>query len=535
MNNKIDNSNTTEQQNYDTSYFSEYVKAYNSQNYSNYSYLLSPQILNTDLKNINMFSSSFTTSQVERMVMSPHNYELELRKLSFDFFNKVGIYKQQINLWSKLLTFDWDLIPYTKDGKPISASDFHSRAYQKDYAQVSNFFNNFKVKEEFSKVLWNLCMYDTYYTSLREYEGHMYLQELPSSHCMIDADSYLGYLFSFDLSYFMNSGVDINAYHPKLRTMYNKAINNSKMNYTQNMPKRNGKWVHWTPLLPDDAYVFKFNRMFAGSVPPLLSSMIDYSKIDKYKELEDTKKELEAYKVIFATVPRLTGNKTGNKTDDFAISATELGKFVSTVQDKLKNVDFKAAPLENFKAFDFSPSANESNLLATEYKNMMIQSGTTSALSMTDTVNMASAGIYKAFNSAIMSDVYGQFSHFCEYHINKKCTKFKWKIPFTGTIFDREERIKRSNEDMQNGIITSSIFSSRGIQITDVQNMTNMMYSMGFPENLRPVQTASTMSSKDHEAQTGRNKKDESELSDSGANTRNSDSNANTKGTEGQS
>ena len=262
--------------------------------------------------------------------------------------------------------------------------------------------------------------------------------------------------------------------------------------------------------------------------------MIDYSKIDKYKELEDIKKELETYKVVFATVPRLTNNKTGNKADDFAISATELGKFVATVKETLGKIDFKAAPLENFKAFDFSPSANEANLLNTELKNIMLQSGTTDALSMTQTVNMASVGIYKLFNSSIISDLYGQFSNFCEYHINKKCKKFKWKIKFEGTIFDKEDRVKQSNTDMQNGIITSRIFTSRGIQITDSQNMINMMYAMGYPDNLKPIQTASTMSNNEKSEPQGRNRKDESELSDSGAATRNADVNANTKGTEGK-
>ena len=60
------------------------------------------------------------------------------------------------------------------------------------------------------------------------------------------------------------------------------------------------------------------------------------------------------------------------------------------------------------------------------------------------------------------------------------------------------------------------------------------MYAMGFPENLRPVQTASTLSKADKENSGGRNQKDESELSDAGAATRNADVNANTKGTEGK-
>jgi len=510
----------------DISYFSDYIKSYNAQAYGQNSFMLSPQLLNTSLKDLNMSSSDLSPEQIKRMILQPHNFEQELRKLSLTYYQIISLYKQAIKQMSSMLEFDWEPIPYKKDGSAMTISDFNSSDYKKDYKVMSKFFNNFNAKNEFSKVLWNICMYDTYFTSLREFEEHLYLQELPSSHCMIDADSYLGYLFSFDLSYYTNNGVDINAYSPKIRKKYGESIAKSNLNYNPGLSSRNGRWVQWIPMSPDDSWVFKFNNQFAGSVPPLLSSLIDCSKIDMYKELEDSKKKLEAYKVIFATVPRLTGNKTHNKTDDFAISSKELGKFVAGVKKTLENVDFKAAPLEDFKAFDFSPSASEKDLLDTELKNIMLQLGTSDALSMTTTVNMASAGIYKVFNSTTMSKLYGQFNNFCEYQINKRTKKYKYKIRFVGTMYDKDERRKNADTDMQNGIITPAIFSSRGIQLTDAQNVTNMMYSMGFPDNLRPVKTAATMSNNDG----GRPKKDESELTDAGEATRTSGSNETTKG-----
>jgi hypothetical protein len=520
-----------EQEQKELSYFSDYIKAFNSQSYGSGMFMLTPQMLNSSIKDMNMLSANFSTDQIKRMVMQPHMYEQELRKLSLFYFQTISLYQQTIKLWSNMLEFDWEPIPYTEDGKPISIAEMHSLAYKKDYAEMTKFFNNFKVKNEFSKVLWNMCMYDTYYTSFRDYEDHLYLQELPSTHCMIDSDSYLGYLFSFDLSYFTNSGVDINAYSPTIRAQYSDSIRNTKMNYNPSMPNRNGKWVQWTPMKPDDSWVFKFNSTFAGSVPPLLSALIDYSKIDKFKALEETKKELEAYKVIFATVPRLTGNKTGNKTDDFAVSSQEMGKFVASVKQTLQTgVDFKAAPLEDFKAFDFSPSANEKNLLETELKNIMLQTGVTDAIGMPSTVNVASAGIYKIFNSTFMSDTYSQFNNFCEYQVNKRTKKYKFKINFVGTMFDKDERRKNADSDMQSGIITPAIFSSRGIQLTDATNVVNMMYSLGFPESFRPIKTAATMNNA--EKMGGAPKKDEADLTDSGSATRTSGSNETTKETE---
>lgn len=493
-----------------------------------------PQLLNTALKNVNMGTMSLSINRIKQMVEQPHLFENELRQLSLHLYETVAMYQQIIKLWSNMLEFDSEPIPYLKNGKAINLNDMSSNSFKRDYAQMKKFFDGFKVKQEFSKVMWNLVMYDTYFTSFRvyddDYDGtHYYLQELPSRYCMIDSESYLGYLFSFDLSYFMNSGVDINGYSPIFKDLYSKAIKiNNENNYNVNLPDRNGKWVNWTPLLPDDAWVFKFNTQFPASVPPLLSMLLDYCELNDFKDLNKRKKALETYKVICATVPRLTGNKTGNRTDDFAISSEEVGKFVANVKKTLPDsVDFKAAPLEDFKAFDFTPSSNDKDILNDALTNIMKQSGLTDAISLTGTVNVASATIYKQFNSKVMSNLYHQFNRFCEYHINRMTKTYNFKINFVGTMFDKDERIKRANEDMERGIITPSIFSSRGIQLTDSANAMNFMYSMGYPEMFRPIKTASTMSSGEKDG--GRPVKDESELSDSGAITRTSGANQTTK------
>lgn len=508
------------------SYYSEFLKAFNSQSISSQNFLLSPQLLNETLKSINMNGLDFSTEQIRKMVMAPHQFEQELRKLSYFYFNYISIYKRNIEYKTSVLDFDWEPVPYTLDGKPISHTDITSNAFKRDFAEMTKFFHSFNAKKEFRKVLFNMLLYDTYYTSVRSYNEHIYLQELPASHCMIDADSYLGYLFSFDLSYFMNSGVDINAYAKSIRRKYSEVLALRKSTYDPNLPQRNGSWVYWMPMLPDDAWVFKYNNAFAGSVPPLLDMLIDYSKIDKFKELEAAKKQLEAYKVIFATVPRLTNNKSANKVDDFAISSAELGKFVAAVKQTLgSGVDFKAAPLEDFKAFDFSPSAAEKNLLETEINNMLKESGTSDSI-LTGGSSVSSNNIYKLVTSEIVKSVYPQFESFCQYQVNKRTKKYKFKVKFVGTIFDREERRKSANEDMERGIITPSIFSSRGIQLTDAGNVSNMMYGLGFPDIFRPIKTASTMSS-DEKGQAGRTQVSDNDLSESGERTRNIDANKN--------
>lgn len=438
------------------------------------------------------------------------------------------MYKNVIDFWTSLLEFDSEPIPYKKDGSEITLSDMQSKAYKRDYKIMTKFFNQFNIKKEFSKVLWNMCMYDTYFTSIREDEDHIWLQEMPADYSIIDAISYFGYLYSFDFSYFTNAGVDINGYSDKMKELFMQALKMRGKDeaFNPNYPNRNGKWCCWLPLMPDEAWVFKFHQEFAGAIPPLLGMLIDFAKLDKFKDLKDLKKQLEVYKVIVASVPRLTNNKGGNRVDNFSVSAEEVGRFVASIKSTLpEGIDFKAAPLDDFKMFDFTPSTADTDIVNEALTNIMTQSQLSPAISLTEHINVASATIFKQVHSAEMSRLYRQFEDFLNYQLDKRCKSYRFKVKLVGTIFDKEERISRSNDDMLRGLITPQIFSSRGIQLTDANNSINMMYSLGIPDILRPVQISSTMSSS-----AGRPQKAESELTDSGAVTRTDGANATNKG-----
>lgn len=489
-------------------------------------------MLNTALKAVNMNTADLSIEQLEQMIKRPHDNEQTLRKFSMHLYNTATIYKRMAHMWADTLTFDFFPKPYKEDGSTITLQEMQSDEFKQDYQEMVKFFQMFNVKKEFSKVALQNVLFDAYFTSLREYNGRYYLQELPSEYCIIDAESVYGYLFSFDLSYFMSGGVSSSGYHPKLRSAYSNALKSkqSSNEYKIGLPNnRNGKWVQWTQMSPDDSWVFKFHNAFPASVPPLVGEFTDYAKIPHNKELQDKINELQAYKVIFGTVPMLKNNKSGNSADNFAISATELGKFASAIKQSLKNVDMKASPLEDVKSFGFEKSSNTKTVTEEEFKNLLLQSGASDAAFSPESMNMASSAIYKAVSSNFISSaIYPQCSEFCEYHINRKTNTYKFKIEFLGNIFDKEERKKLSNDDMEKGIITPRLFANRGIDITTVNNEINLMEALGFPYGgmMRPILTASTTSSSDKLNNLGgRQELDEDELSDSGEITRDYGSN----------
>ena len=61
------------------SYVTEFIRAYNSQSAAGQSFFLSPQLLNSTLKNVNMKGAIFPREKIERMVLAPHQFEQELR------------------------------------------------------------------------------------------------------------------------------------------------------------------------------------------------------------------------------------------------------------------------------------------------------------------------------------------------------------------------------------------------------------------------------------------------------------------------
>lgn len=510
----------------DNSSGGDYMDAYLDGLKSGGFYFLNPQILNDAQKGINAFDGlSITYDDVAQMVMSPHRFEGQLRKLSYAFYHTVSIYRQLIDFRSALLDYSWEPILIRKDGLPITPEEFASDAFKRDYARVERFFARFDVKREFRKVLFNCLLYDTCYMSLREYGDHLYLQELPASYCMIDANSYLGYLFSFDLSYFTLPGSDITGYSPAVQAQYAevvKVMGTAGAPYQPHLPDRSGSWVYWHPMTPDDGWVFKFNTAYAGSIPPTLDAFLDYTKIDKYKDLEDKKKALESYKLIMGTVPRLQNSRAGARADSFAISGTQLKELNQALASGLK-VDFRAVPFEDLEAFEFNPGSSEDNLLQTELATIAKNSGLADAVQVGGS-SVSALNLYKSVTAAqVAQAMYPQFSAFVEYHLNKVLKKYRVQVRFSGTLFDREDRMKQAQTQMERGLITPSVLSVFGYTPTQAANGIGLMHAAGFPAMLTPVQTASTMSG--GEAENGRAALSDDDLSDAGEQTRDSGGN----------
>jgi hypothetical protein len=497
-------------------YFKEFA-----QTMQDMGYFYNPLIANQYLKSLNMNPNYQNKEQVGKMVFNPNSNEMGLRRLSQYLYNVQTPYKRLIHYFVDGLDFDWFPIPTN-----ATKEDMRKTQFKSDYRKMCDWFDKFDVKKEFKKILLGMMIEDTKFTYLRSSNNGNTLQELPSDYCTIDATSELGYLYSFNLLYFSNVGVDINGFAPEFKTYYTQMLDmQQNKNYYPNIKPemRDGNWAYWQQINPHNGWVFKFHDTFATHIPPFLGLFIDAIDLEEVKRLEKTKQQLDTYKMIFGSIPRnKEASKSGFTKDNFAIDPATLAEYMKFVKNSLpEGIDFKTAPLEDVKMFEFENKSNPENIgiaIKTFYK----ESGAELALFGSEKPNASTLEASLLSDMGFVERVYEQFATFCEYHINKN-KKYNFKIQFLGTRFDRDNRRKQALEEWQNGILTPRLPASLGMSVREFSNSVDFMESLGFPEKLKPIQTSHTMSNK--EKSKGRPKMDDSELGDSGEVTRDSDGN----------
>ena len=157
------------------------------------------------------------------------------------------IFKRTLYSYANALSFDLQITcknAYTK-------GDYESEEYKKDRQTVDNFLTNFDYKKEFYNVLLNVLKRDSYFTWFRKTKsgnrGKMKyaLQIMPQDYCMLTGYFEKGLLWSFNVLYFMQPGVDIEGFDPSLKKTYLDAIENAELNYKPSAPldQRTGSYA----------------------------------------------------------------------------------------------------------------------------------------------------------------------------------------------------------------------------------------------------------------------------------------------------
>lgn len=487
-------------------------------------YMYNPYIMNEVLKNINMNPASQSRDTLIEMVQNPKQNEKALRRFSQYLYNVQAPFKRLVHYYADMLLFNISVYPTN-----ATEADMKTDEFKKQYDKVWKYLDKFHFKKEFKKVVTGMVLEDAKFMYIRNEESsRITLQEMPVDYCLIDSQFNYGWLYSFDLNYFSQQGVDINGYAPEFKEYYLNYLNllNKEIDYAPNIrPElRDGRWTYWQQINPKRSWVFKFHDIYAGLVPPLLGLFVDANEIDNFKQLENTKIALEVYNLLIGLIP-INKNKSGSKTDDFAVSADIAAEFNALINQQLPDgVKFGTVPFDDVKQFDFSKNAQtKDNIVGDALKNFYATGGVDQAMFNADKPNATTMKASTMVDAALVESVYRTFESFLDYQISRKFDKFNFKVKFSGTIFDAEERYERALRCAEYGIITPELPASLGLTEKEMRDGVSLMQSLGYPDKFEPVQTSHTMPNESNDGGRNEMKVDDKtekgeETADTGAN-----------------
>ena len=483
----------------------------------------SPFLSNQLLTNLNNNPRLPSAESVKKALNDYKNSGEELQGFvefasSFDM-----IFKRTLYSYANALSFDLQITcknAYTD-------SDYQSDEYKKDRQTVDNFLTNFDYKKEFYNVLLNVLKRDTYFTWFRKTKtgnrGKMKfaLQIMPQDYCMLTGYFEKGLLWSLNILYYMQPGVDLNGFDPSITKTYLRALETID-SYVPSAPlnDRKGSYAMWADVSPlDGAWAWKFDTSSFANNPFLSPYVANVLRSDEIGELQYNKDLIAASGILAGEIKLFDSAKSGQKANQFSIDPKTLGTFMSLVKKGLQStIKAVAMPLENIKFFQFedkNPNSYTNELTTTAG----IGTGISRVIYSSD--KMSNAELEAALNEVYqtMKPMYAQFNNFLDFYVNQMTSKYKFKFEFVGSNyqFERDARFDKMMKMADKGLVLNSSAWASAVGMNPVtfdRMLAESKYTGWIDKYSTMMLNANTSSYKDNEG--GRERKNARDLTDSG-------------------
>lgn len=491
---------------------------------SGYTNVLTPDLISSRMRDISMNPMAATETTLNTAMLDPKNNETNLMSFSENFELQSMPYKRLIDYLSGMLS--WDLT-YTSD---VEEKDYDSSAYKKDLKQADDFLSRFDYKNEFSVVVRQLLRNEAYFC-LPRFSERTVLQELPSSpvYTKITGRWDYGLLFSFNMHWFIQPGVDLNLYPPFFAEKYNELWGGKDKRPPQYIPSlppedRGGSsWVYWQDISPELGWAFKGNPEISTRVPYFSPLFLDLISQALMRSLQKNINMATASRLLVGEIPYLDNAKSSVK-DQLAISPETLGKFMQLLKSAISEaLKVTGAPLANIQGISY-PAENE--VYDSYLRTALASSGINSNLIFSSNIkpNVTETQLSLNVDEQIATKLYPQFESFLNYHVNRFTKKYKFKFKFEGTNFytNRQNRLDAQLKLVPFGIVLpQKISAALGMSPFEFEKHLAEGRANKWVDKLTPIIAAAQMPAEG----AGRPAKTDSKISDEGASTQGSGGN----------
>jgi hypothetical protein len=500
-----------------------FAQAY-SQSLGIYPSAFNPQLLNSRLQDITLRSGAkITGDSVAKALENPKSSEKELLSMSESFEITSAPYRRLISYMSDILA--WDLTYYCKNIK--KTSEYTSKAYKDDLDIVKSFLYAFDYKKEFSTVIKQLYREDTFFCIFRDDGERFVLQQLASDYCMITSRFDYGLLFTFDYSFFLRQGIDLDLFPPIFKETYRKLFTKgSADSYDPSINidlRRDSVWTYFADCSPSDGFWgFKLNPAVTTRTPFFCGLFPDLANQNLIRNLQKSSYMAECVKILAMQIPMLHKNTQAVVKDEYAMSPEVTGKFLQLMRSAInESVNVASAPMEDIHGIEFTSS---NNIQSSWTKNALGNSGINTNLLYSGgdyRMNQQETLLSVAIDELASMEIYPYCSNFLEYQINKRTKHYKFGFEFEGSnlFTDRQRRLDNAMQLANIGVVNPMAFSAAlGKNPFVFQAQLDEARANGWVDNLTPIIPAAQQSGA--ESKTGRPSKSDTELGDAGAETR---------------
>lgn len=495
-----------------------------------YPSVYNPMLVNQRMKDMSLLSTSdITQEKAEKALYSPKQSEKDLLAISENLEVSSTTYRRIIDYISNLPSWDWTYAVMNID----SPEEFKSPAYKKDLKIVKDFFYKFDHKKEFSYALKQMLREETYFCIFRNEGDRWVLQQLPSDRCLITGKWDYGTLFSFDYSFFLQGGIDINMFPNIFKETFLRLFgkDGKVIDYIPSRPvdtRNENVYAFYADCSPEDGFwAWKFQPQLNFRAPYFSGLFPDLALQPTIRNLQKNSYMAEAVKIILGEVGTLNKDtKSAALRDNFNLSPELAAKFLQLVKSAINNpaVSVASAPLSNMKPVQFE---GDNEIYGSYVLNLLGIAGINSNIlfSGKQKANQTETLLSADVDQHIVETLYPIFEYFLEYQINKLTKKYKFKFTLEGTRFytDKERRLDRQIQLMDKGVVNPQrLFAAMGTNPFEYQTQMDEARVMGWVDTLTPIISSFQQSSN---SKTGRPQASEDDLGDAGAETRGAASN----------
>ena len=174
------------------------------------------------------------------------------------------------------------LVPHQIEAEKIKAGNFTTQ-----FKKATDFLSSFGVARTFREILTICLREDVYFGTIREIDGDILIQRLPSDCCKITSIRGDTYNVSFDFNYF--SG----------RSESKLAFYSDEISVKYRLFKNQGKEFRWQELDTPASFAIKCNSDIPDfAIPPFLGVLRDIFEIEDYQALKLEKAAIDNYGLL---------------------------------------------------------------------------------------------------------------------------------------------------------------------------------------------------------------------------------------------